>query len=443
MEAPQTVAKSLPHVPGVYIFKNQSGEILYVGKAKDLKRRVSQYFLRLDDTESKTAQLVSQIKNIATIKTHSEFDALILEAKLIRQHSPKYNIIAKDDKSPLYLCITQGAELPRILYVRKTAVNPERDRVYFGPFQSGKTLKKVLRELRGIIPYCTAKKRDGRPCFYTHLVLCTPCPSEIETMNDGPDRRALIRRYRANIRRISDILSGKSQSVLHALETEMRTRGAKLEFEKAQVLKKSIDRLHQLLAEHYDPALYIQGESFLENVYESEMKELRAVLSPFFPALRSLHRIECIDISNTMGSLATGSLVVFIDGKPSTSDYRRFRIQTKQTPDDVAMITEVLNRRLRHTEWPTADLLVIDGGKGQVKSAQTVIAREGVSLPVIGLAKRFEEIVVPGDTSFTTLTLPLRHRGLQLLERIRDESHRFARSYHILLRRKNFLPTVV
>jgi excinuclease ABC subunit C len=156
--------------------------------------------------------------------------------------------------------------------------------------------------------------------------------------------------------------------------------------------------------------------------------------------MKPIHRIECIDISNTMGMYATGSLVVLIDGLPSNSDYRRFKIRTKEAPNDFAMVAEVLRRRLKHTEWDYPELLLIDGGKGQVGMAQKVLNEANVSIPIIGLAKRFEEIIVPVGDDWKTLRLPMSDKGLQMLMRIRDESHRFALRYHRLLRSRAFLP---
>lgn len=406
---------------------------MYVGKAKDLKRRVNQYFDR-GIQDPKTIRLVSEIRGIQVIKTHSEFDALLLEARLIRKHNPKYNIIAKDDKSPLYLCISTDEQLPRITYVRKSSITQNPKRQYFGPFQSGKTIKKVMRQLRMIIPYCTQKVRDGKPCFYTHLGLCNPCPSVLTTSKD----MQLIKLYQTHSKQISDILSGKSLTVLHDMEDRMKQLAAQNKFEEAEKEKHEIIKFRQLIDTHYDPLLYETGDSFLENIYETEMEQLHSVLLPYYPTLSLPVKIECIDISNTLGEFATGSLVVLVNGIPSHDTYRRFRIRLKNAPNDVAMIAEVLSRRLNHSEWPYPDLLVIDGGKGQVKSAKKVLVQNNAIIPVIGLAKRFENIIVPTGDKYKTIRLPANHRGLMLLERLRDESHRFALTYHRLLRRKNF-----
>lgn len=440
METPQIVIPNLPHSPGVYIYRDAGNTILYIGKAKDLKRRVSQYFQRDDAVGDKTLALVSQIRAIETIQTDSEFDALLLEAKLIRTHLPKYNVVARDDKSPLYIVITTREKLPRVLWLRKTSLIQYPGSSQFGPFASGRDARMLMRLIRHIIPYCTQKQRTGKPCFYTHIALCSPCPSVIAAMEDSKPRRELLRIYRRNIRRVCDILSGKSLTVLHGLEREMALAAGRQDYEEAQRIKGHIEALRNLLARHFDPHTYLKNSALLGNVRAEESRSLIMALSGLFPALTKITRIECIDISNTMGAYSTGSLVVTVDGYPDTTQYRRFRIRRKEAPNDVAMIAEVLRRRLAHTEWPYPDLLVIDGGKGQVRSAKEVLDGVGLSQPVIGLAKRFEEIVVPVSAGWKIVRLPVSDPGLHLLERIRDESHRFALAYHRLLRRKAFLP---
>ncbi len=443
MEKPQDTVKNLPHLPGVYIYRNEKGDVLYVGKAKDLKKRVSQYFVRDDAVGAKTTILVSQIHSIETKTTDSEFDALLLEAKLIRSFLPKYNVIARDDKSPLYIAITSYEQLPRILWLRRTSLNEYPKAEFFGPFASGRVARTILRDIRRVVAYCTAKERNGKPCFYTHLGLCGPCPSVIAKMEDSPLRRDLVRTYRANIRKITSILSGESLGLIHDMEKEMHEFANKEAFEEAKRILTQTESLRSLLVRHFDPHVYIENDSFLDDIRRSEDQELRAALAPYYPDMHVLTRIECIDISNTFGQYATGSLVVFKEGIPSKKDYRRFRIRTNDAPNDFAMVSEVLTRRLKHPGWEYPSLLVIDGGKGQVGAAVAVLKEFGVSIPIIGLAKRFEEIVVPGKEGWKIIRLPLSNRGLQLLERVRDESHRFALMYHRLLRGKSFLEGAV
>lgn len=451
METPKKTLKRLPHLPGIYIFKDKHGGVLYVGKAKDLKKRVSQYFQNGDAgglpagrQGEKTSLLVGQIHEIKTISTDSEFDALLLEAKLIRKLTPKYNIISRDDKSPLYIGITMKESMPRIFWLRKNSLPLYPKVLFFGPFQSGKVARTLVRHIRSVIPYCTQRERSGKPCFYTHIGLCDPCPSVIVSVKDKKRQKELIQSYRGNIRKIIAILSGKSLALVHGLERKMRVKAQKEQFEEAARIKDQIEGLRGLLTRHFDPHLYIQNETFTQNIRQQEEESLRSVLAHVYPDMPPIHRIECIDISHTSGKYSTGSLVVLRDGLPSTGEYRRFKILTRDTSNDVAMIAEVLTRRLKHTEWEYPQLLVIDGGKGQVAAAAAILNElkrvEGsLSIPVIGLAKRFEEIIVPKDNDWNVLRLPVSHKGLHMLERIRDESHRFALKYHRLLRRKAFI----
>lgn len=406
----------ITHQPGVYLFKDEKDTVLYVGKAKDLRRRVSQYFQA--NVEGKTALLVAQIKNIQTIPTASEFDALILEAKLIHDLAPKYNLILKDDKSPLYILITLSEAFPRVLTVRQRdlAVKMSKGDVIYGPFQSARVVRTMLRHLRYSLPYCTQTIRTGRPCFWSHLGLCDPCPSGLQ-----PDRK----RYRQNILRLTNILNGKSNQVMKDLERNMQLAAKTQNFEEAAKFRKYLRNLKQMLSRHYDPELYLQSDTALKDIGQTELSALAKLLG-----ISHLQRIECIDISNLQGTFATGSLVVLTDGRPDNSEYRRFKIRQTGQINDVAMIREVIARRFTHPEWPKPDLLVIDGGKGQVRAAQFA------PVPVIGLAKREEEIIVPKGSSWKTIRLSYTSPALHLVQRIRDEAHRFALSYHRILRKK-------
>lgn len=445
MEHIRETLKKIPKSPGVYIYKDNAGTIIYVGKAIDLWRRVSQYFSRDDAVGAKTKLLVSQIESIETIRTPSEFDALILEAALIRKYLPKYNVIARDDKSSLYIVITMGEELPRILFQRKSDLdhrsgNVKHDKV-FGPFQSSRTARILLRNLRRIVPYCLQKERNGRPCFYTHLNLCYPCPSVIAKMKPNQDRKLKVRIYRLQMKQLVNILSGKSRTVLNVLEKEMEAYAKENNFEAAHTVKMQLQSLRDLLSKRFDAQSYLSNANLAIDVQATQLDSLRTILEPHFLNLNALARIECIDIANISGTDATASLVVLEDGIISPGQYRRFRIRRANIPNDVAMIAEVVNRRFTHAEWKTPDLFVVDGGKPQAASALTTLTIMQKRIPIVGLAKRLEEIVIPSYSSsgiikFTVVRLPLTSPAIHVLQRIRDEAHRFARSYHYLLRSK-------
>lgn len=441
MAIPQASLKNLPQSPGVYIFKDRQGIVLYVGKAINLSRRVKQYFSGRDAIGEKTRVLVSQIALIETHTVPSEFDALLLEASLIRKFMPKYNVISRDDKSPLYIVITLDEPLPRVVFLRKSDLPKEvpRKRAIFGPFQSGRTARALMRTLRRIVPYCLEKQRTGRPCFYTHLGLCDPCPSVIANMPNGWEKKQNIVLYMRHMRELRDILSGKSTMVLRAMDKEMRGLAQDGNFEKAAHIKRQIQGLYDLITRKFDLSAYVTNVHFMEELESEELGSLLALLQEYFPNLTKLERIECIDIANIAGREATGSLVVLTRGIPDNSEYRRFRIRMPHVPNDVAMISEVVTRRLKHSEWPYPDLLVVDGGKPQVRAAMEALT---VSLPIIGLAKRLEEIVLLKDGKFRTIQLPLTNPAIHILQKIRDEAHRFARRYHHLLRTKRLFDTI-
>lgn len=434
METNQAL-NNLPHRPGVYIFRNKENRILYVGKAIDLSRRVRGYFQNNRNDWG--------IHDIQTIETVSEFDALILEAKLIRTHMPKYNATAKDDKSPLYVVFTLSQQLPRIIFTRKTQLpnilKRNKHDVVFGPFQSAKMVRSIMRQLRHVIPYCTQKERNGRPCFYTHLGLCRPCPSLIVKLPGGKIRQQHVLLYRKNIFRLKNILSGKTTGVLRQMESGMRFLAEHEQFEAAANLRNQIQAFYEILSKRYDPMVYL-GPGGTTAIYERELIELHSALRPYFPGFSVPHRIECIDVSNIQGKHATGSLVVLTDGRKDPDSYRRFRIKTIDGSNDTAMIAEVICRRFAHKEWPTPDLLVIDGGKGQVRTVlRSRIWLRQTPVPIIGLAKRFEEIIIPlQNNRWKILRLDLTSPALHVIERVRDEAHRFAVSYHRLMRSSEF-----
>lgn len=424
MEYLQKIITTLSHTPGVYQFFGSNNEVLYVGKAKDLKNRVSQY-ARPDAIPEKTRCMLTAATNLKTIQTASEFDAILLEAKLIHDLQPKYNVIAKDDKSPLYIFLTMHEELPRVELRRK----PSQD-TCIGPFQSGSVARELLRHLRRSIPFCTQKKRTGKPCFYTHIGLCNPCPSVIIKIADPAVRKTLIHHYRRNIMRLRDILTGKSATILHQLEKEMQHAARAKQFERAAYIRDQIQNLRFLLEKRYDPSLYLTDANLGERIGERQTESLLAALHPIYPKLTQLSRVECFDISNISGTSATGSMVVATNGIIDTGQYRKFRIHLTGRPNDVGMMKEMLTRRLAHPEWPEPNLMVVDGGKPQVKEAIKVIQK----IPIIGLAKRKEEIIVWNNNAFQTVRLPRTNPGLQFLQRLRDEAHRFAITYHRLLR---------
>jgi excinuclease ABC subunit C len=434
---PKSIDK-LPEASGVYLFRDQNNFILYVGKAKNLKRRVSSYF-NGRETDSKTDSLTPLVATISIIEVQSEFEALLLEAKLIKKLKPKYNIAWKDDKHYIYIKIT-AEKFPRILLARR---HDDVKSLFFGPFPSTTAVRDILSFLRRIFPYCNQKRNIKRACFYTHIGLCSPCPGVIMNAKDK-EYDEMHLEYLANIRQIKLILSGKSQKVKIYLLKSMKFYAKRNEFEKAALYKSKLANLLYLVNDYHPPQSYIENPNLSKSLFQKETSELLLLLTPYFPKLgkmvdeeKSKLRIECYDISNISGKQAAGSMVTFIGGKSDKRYYRHFRIRLKNTPDDFAMLQEVMRRRLSHPEWKLPDLFVIDGGKPQLLALKKILANFGVDTPLIGLAKEYEELIVCHDESFTRIRLPRASAALHLTQRLRDEAHRFAHRYFEMLRLKN------
>jgi len=391
--------KNLPASPGVYLMKNKKGKLLYVGKAANLRRRVASYFLRSGDL--KTEKLAAEIKKIDYQKTQTSLEALILEAELIKRHKPPYNIKDKDDKSFLYVEITRD-EFPRVLLVRgKSRSRGQR----FGPFTSASSVREALKILRRIFPWSVhpAEKlgKFSRPCFDSELGLCPGvCVG-----------RADKKSYLANISHLKLFLQGKKKQILKNLKKEMALASQRLEFEKAEKIKRRIFSLNHI----QDIAL----------VREPEPPNAK------YPLLNT-RRIEGYDVSNISGTLATGAMAVFRGNEPDRGEYRRFKIRTVFKSDDLAMLEEILRRRFNNP-WPLPDLVLVDGGLAQAKAAKRVLDELGLKIPVLGLAKgkkRKENRLVG--------RLP-RDIDKRILIRLRDEAHRFAVNYHRQLRNANLM----
>ncbi|MGD9118949.1 MAG: excinuclease ABC subunit UvrC [Dehalococcoidia bacterium] len=538
--------RGLPTTPGVYLFKDAEGTIIYVGKAASLRHRVGSYFGSGQKLTPKIRRLVSQIADLEHFVTASEQEALILELNLIKQHHPRYNVSLKDDKTFPYLKIDHGEEWPRVHITRTLKANGGR---YFGPFASAKSIKQTLKLLKGIFPFrsCTRQitGNDPRPCLEYDIGHClAPCIGKT-------DRRE----YDEVIRQLILFMEGKQEKVVRQLEDSMNKAAERMDFERAARLRDQIqaveavvegqriaaktkgeqdviafsaerDRAYvqvffirngQLIgresfvlqgtryeepsrimssfiqqfyafAPHIPPFLLLQhpvedkdtlqpwlsdrrggtvkiqvpqrgskkqlvdivaqnAKQGLEQLKIKQLaapKVLAAALEEIKEALKlpkSPKRIEGYDISDIQGMAAVGSLVVFEKGKPKPAHYRRFKIKTIRGADDYAMLSEVLKRRFKRAEAATGswaikpDLVLIDGGKGQLNAAVATMREMGAgNIPAVGLAKENEELFVVGRAK--PVVLPPSSPGLQLLQRLRDEAHRFALGYHHRVHRK-------
>lgn len=425
--------KNLPQTPGVYLFKSDNGVVLYVGKSTNIRDRIKSH---LASNGEKTRSMITQAVKVEAIPVVTELEALLLEAKLIKQYFPKYNSSAKDDKSPLYIKITRDS-FPVVGIARGGELG---NSIFFGPFPSSGIVKSVLKQIRKVIPYHSTTL-GKRPCLYSHIGLCNPCPDYILNIKNKNEKMNLKNEYRKNIKRIIALLSGKSKSVKRDLEKEMGKASRQEDFEKAARLRDQLSNLEYITQPFRKPTEYLKNPNLLEDTREEEIKSLYQVLSPRMKNLRTPRRIECFDNSHTGGSEATSSMVTFINGEPNKNYYRQFKIKKASGQDDYAMMRETISRRLKHLEdWGKPNLIIIDGGKVQVGAAFQVMKEAGIVLPTIGIAKRLEEIIIPrGEEGYTIVKLREDNPGLHLLQRLRDESHRFAKRYHFKLRLKKVL----
>ncbi|MEA2020105.1 MAG: excinuclease ABC subunit UvrC [Patescibacteria group bacterium] len=441
----QEKIKSLPKTPGVYLFRDKTGKALYVGKAVDLRNRVQSYFQESAKLGSKTQLMVSQIGKIEHFETESEFTALLLEADLIKHLKPKYNQRFKDDKSYPLIEITKE-KYPRVRITRKKRENAE----YFGPYPHG-NIRKVLKLLRKPFPFrdCsnrkfTRYKKRGRGCLFADMDLCSaPCAEEMITEEE----------YRNSLTSLKNFLRGKGNSVIRNLEKEMKKLSREKNFKEAAKVRDQLDNLRYIRCGFRTATTEELDINLTEDRQRNEMKSLKSALG-----MENLpQRIEAYDISNIQGKQATGSMVVFENARPKKSHYRKFKIRSREEPDDVGMMQEVLERRFSRINnrkkakdksfQSVPDLILIDGGKGQLNAALEVLEHKELNIPAASIAKKEEEVYFSGDLSFDNkcgsfiiegpITLSRNSPALKLLQRVRDESHRFALAYHRKLRSKN------
>ena len=338
---------------------------------------------------------MGQIASVDYIEVLSEIEALLLESKLIKKWLPPYNIASRDDKSPYYIHVTKE-KWP------KPVVNHVSTGALAGPFLSGWVAKQILKYFRRIAPFCTAPRRVGRPCLYSHLGLCQPCPNDPATRPED---------YLTNISRLRHLLRGQFTQV-------MRQAVKNQDFEIAAALR---DLLHQPIS----PEEYLVNPNLVADKRQEALLALKKDLH-----LWPLDRIEMYDVANLAGTAATAAMTVAIDGEINSGNFRHFTIRTHPPdggPDDVAMMKEVLTRRLKRTDWPLPNLIVLDGGKSQLSIAKTERIQ---SYPVIALAKKEEVITLRQAQGFAEIKLDRDNPGLQLLQHLRDEAHRFSRRLH-------------
>lgn len=528
--------KTLPVSPGIYMYKDATGNILYVGKAKHLKNRVRSYFGKSAALEPAKIQMVQKICTIETIATDTELEALVLEANLIRKHQPPYNVLLRDDKYYLFIKITRE-EIPRIFPVRRMTKDGSR---YFGPYSSATSVRSTLRLLQRIFPF-KGEKDTAHDIIFPHPLFS---PREKSALSE------LGKSKGASTEHVIHFLKGNRQEIISTLEQGIAQASKNLEFERAALFRDQLqaivrlegfqkvylsrketfdvisiardriqsaanilqiregkllgkqtfllhhrtntrlsDTVRQFLLQYYSVAqdipkeilipcpledkdvlekfiharlhvpqrgarrqllamgetnakLFLQEQGAIQETKRASKEALAELLKAIGIALRSASwrtqghpfRVETYDISNIQGKFATASMVVFVNGMPAKDQYRKFKINTQGKPNDFAMLEETLTRRLARDDWPLPDLIIIDGGKGQLSSTQKALKKSGKNIPIISIAKREEEIFLPNQKS--PVLLAYDSPALYLIQRMRDEAHRFTITYHKKIRSK-------
>ena len=420
--------RDLPNKPGVYLMRDQLGRVIYVGKARSLRKRVSQYFhpSRAMRRDPKTRALIESITDFETFVVKSEPEALLLEGKLIKEYKPRYNAMFKDDKRFLLVKVNMSEPYPRFKFARLKKDDGAR---YFGPFAHAGSVRLTMQFMRkkyGVLVQGTGVPKAKDLKYSTYLV---PVP-----LKDMPHEEYLRR-----VELACEFLEGRNREALGELEEQMHEAAKQMQFEKAAELRDVVNSLREIARAARERKFARDLASTIEP--QAEMEELQRVLH--LPSLPE--HIEGFDISNISGTLSVASTVCFRGGKPHKEHYRHYRIKTVEGSDDFASMAEVVGRRyarVRDEGGVLPDLVMVDGGKGQLMAAARALWTMGIhDLPVIGLAKQLEEICALGQS--TPLRLPRNSPALHLIQRLRDEAHRFANAYHQKLRKRRIQESVL
>lgn len=417
--------KELPSCPGVYFHKDAKGEVIYVGKAANLRNRVRHYFQKSRARDPKTDALVNEITDTDWLELETELDALFVEAEMVRRYMPRFNILLRDDKSFTYVRIDIKSDHPTVTYTRR----PLDDKAeYFGPYVSKLGITKALKHLRKVFPYSTHTPTNTpkRACLQAQLGLCPGLECGLTSLKD----------YRRNLRQLMTYIRGSRKKLITDLEKSMAIAARTQQYEQAAHYRNQLNGLKALEKQ------IIFGDRELHDISKDNGLTRLAEILKLGPSPR---RIEGFDISHMSGTDNVASMVVFNSGVPDKSQYRKFKMRLPGN-NDFGHMSEAISRRLSEKnikQWGQPDLLLIDGGKGQVSAAYEAMSKCGHAIAMIGLAKRYEEIILPETDpkdpskiiNFKVIVLSHSDDALKLLMRIRDESHRFAVSYHSVLKR--------
>ncbi len=442
---------NLPKTTGVYLFweksapKNKYLAPIYIGKAINIKERVKNHFYQ---PIYKDNLYSGKVEKITFIETGSEIEALVLEASLIKKHQPKFNSVWRDDKNYFYVAIVNiDNKLPYVFITHQPfkIKNSKLEIRHIGPFTEGNALKKTLKFLRRVFPYYTTAKHSVKKCTWCHLDLC-PGPS--------PD----LAEYKKNVKKLILILQGKRKTVFYDLKKEMDQSSGQNKFEEALKIRDKITALQGVMAHAHvieSQNLEVKSKNLAEEKWVKTEKLLQEILQIKTP----ISKMECYDISNIQGTQAVGSMAVFVNGVPDKSQYKKFRIKMENKPNDIAMLSEVLTRRLARKEWDYPEVILIDGGIAQLnvgiklknqnllKSTAVDFSQHAKNIKIISIAKGKGELLIEGHPTNKNITGKAKKIPLDklpqdvynLIKHLDDEAHRFAITYHRKLRKKYLL----
>lgn len=426
--------RSAPSTCGVYQYW-ANDKLLYIGKAINLKARLAGHAQNAKLDEKEWA-IVNSATAIRYTEVDSEFLALLLEAKLIRENMPPYNRIWKDDKTYLYIVIDTSEEFPRPRFARahelkhSSQFKLHRSKFkYFGPFPNSQIAEEVLRAIRRLIPFCMTKSLGKRACFYSKIGLCDPCPSRLTHLKDAAERQSLKTQYRKQLYQVIKILSGQITPVIRDLTRDLKSASARQDYEAALKLRTKIERFTRFLSHH----TFRENTTLSYNTSADKITALQALLTPAGITLPQNPRIECYDASNSALKDSVVSLVVSTSGLLDRGEYRRFKIKNPRINNDFDRLAEALTRRLKNSRWPRPDLIIIDGGLPQLRRLQPVFDLLPTPIVYLGLAKHPDHLVTPVGIE---LPAPSHNLGFRHLQELRDEAHRFANSYRRILEKK-------
>ncbi len=407
--------EKLPKTAGVYLFYKKNTTPIYIGKAVNIKSRVKNHFQQPSYRDN---LFIKKVETIGFIETDSEIEALVLEANLIKKNQPKFNVVWRADKNYFYVAISKGEK--SVVYITHQKKDSKTN--YIGPFVEGAALKKTLKYLRRIFPYYITSKHPKNACTWCHLGLCP-----------GPNPN--LQEYKKNIKKLMLILQGKRKTVLYSLKREMQTLSKMNKFEEAGKIRDRINALQQVMLH----TKVIENSRIEHDGWGKTQRMLQSMLN----VKKIISRVECYDISNIQGKYATGSMVVFTDGAPDKSQYKKFKINMKNEPNDVAMLKEVLTRRLAHPGWKYPEVMLIDGGIAQlnvaIKAKNLGLGSvQNKKIKIISIAKGRRELFIENKKN----PVPLKNLPQEiynLILHLDDEAHRFAITYHKKLRKKALL----